>query len=719
MSVQVVKGWVRICVAGAGRRAATGRISRPLVVLSCGVVLLLFLSLLAFSLVEKRDQALSEAARTTHNLARTLDEQTTGNIRELEIVLDGIAERITEKLGDAPLEPQLVGHLLTSRLRPGVDLAVLDADGRRIVDFTGRATPLDLSHRDFFVALRDAPMSDFYISRPFFSEKTKAWSLGISRPLRRSDGGFAGIVFATIDLHVFEAFYASLDLGSRGNVTLWDGMGQRVLARYPADPALFVRDFNRGPLYDAIVAGAGEGTFQSVSPLDGVDRILSFRRVSDLPLIVSVAIASQDVLASWRRDLWSYGIGAAIGSVVLIVLAGLVLDQFGRLRASEASVRASEQRFRDFAETASDCYWETDALHRFTYDSRRIRVAGGSADGLLGLRPHDVIRLPDDVGRLAEHIAHRDRHEPFNDFVFGIPMQSGETHFSSVSGKPLFDADGNFVGYRGTGRDVTEQRLAEAGLREAKATAEAASRAKSQFLAGMSHELRTPLNAIIGFSDLLLSEILGKLPNHKTREYLSDIHSSGQHLLSIINDILEVSRIEAGQIELHEEDLDVGDVIETSLRFVRQRAAEGGVRLHAGPTAGMPRLHADETRLKQILLNLLSNGVKFTPRRGEVSVLVSVDRNGDMVIAVRDSGIGMSDAEIDIALQPFRQVDSSLARRYEGTGLGLPLTVAFVEAHGGRLVIESVPGDGTTVRVVMPAARLRHALPVAELRAVS
>jgi signal transduction histidine kinase len=221
----------------------------------------------------------------------------------------------------------------------------------------------------------------------------------------------------------------------------------------------------------------------------------------------------------------------------------------------------------------------------------------------------------------------------------------------------------------------------------------------------MSHELRTPLNAIIGFSQVLQG--IGRpADTEKIREYATDIEASGQHLLKIINDILEISRIEAGKLELREEEVDVAETIADCLRFVDRRAHEDGIELRWTVCDKLPKIRADKTRLKQILLNLLTNGVKFTPAKGHVAINASTDRDGSMVIAVLDSGIGMSLAEIDVAMQPFRQVDSSKSRRFEGTGLGLPLTKAFIELHGGRLAIESRPGFGTTARVIFPSERV-------------
>jgi PAS domain S-box-containing protein len=248
--------------------------------------------------------------------------------------------------------------------------------------------------------------------------------------------------------------------------------------------------------------------------------------------------------------------------------------------------------------------------------------------------------------------------------------------------------------------------LAES-LRKARDEAEAASRTKSEFLANMSHELRTPLNAIIGFSEIMMGELFGKMGDDRYRDYAKDVHNSGRHLLELINDILDLSKVEAGKLDLHEDDVDVGHVLANCERLVRERAQEAGVVLCVEAGGTLPRLAADETKLKQILLNLLSNAVKFTPAGGRVTLAAALNDAGELALSVRDTGIGMKEEDIPIALQPFRQIDNQLSRKYAGTGLGLPLTRALVEMHDGRLEITSAPGKGTTVIVVLPASRLR------------
>ena len=234
-------------------------------------------------------------------------------------------------------------------------------------------------------------------------------------------------------------------------------------------------------------------------------------------------------------------------------------------------------------------------------------------------------------------------------------------------------------------------------LTAAKEAAEAASRVKSEFLANMSHELRTPLNAILGFSEALNLGIAGPV-TPKQLEYIRDIHASGSHLLEIVNDILDLSKIAAGKLEIAPRPIDLLRVIADSVALVQGRADEAALGIKVDVPADVPLLKADELRLKQILLNLLSNAVKFTPRAGKIAVSARV-LDTSLVLSVSDTGIGMRPQDVATALEPFGQVDSKLHRRYAGTGLGLPLVKALVELHGGEMHIESAPERGTRVTI--------------------
>jgi signal transduction histidine kinase len=255
-----------------------------------------------------------------------------------------------------------------------------------------------------------------------------------------------------------------------------------------------------------------------------------------------------------------------------------------------------------------------------------------------------------------------------------------------------------------TARDEAS-RLSER-LSQALRQADYANRTKTEFLANMSHELRTPLNAILGFSEIIAGGMFGPIADKYAR-YAHDIHRSGEHLLALVNDVLDLAKLEAGKLELRESDIDVRALVEDCLSLLRGRVEAGMLALSHSLDPSVSRVRGDARAVKQILLNFLSNAVKFTPEGGDICVATERDEKGCFRISVRDSGIGMSEADIEVAMSAFGQVDSSLARRHEGTGLGLPICKSLMELHGGEIVVASEPNVGTTFAARFPASRVR------------
>jgi signal transduction histidine kinase len=416
-------------------------------------------------------------------------------------------------------------------------------------------------------------------------------------------------------------------------------------------------------------------------------------------------------LAKWRGQamvIALIGAGAAAGFAVLFGIIGWQFrrqaEDNARLAENAVALRASEARVSDFAQMSSDWLWETDTAMRFTFVSDCTMTRTMDVTRQLGRTPWQLFG-GDPAGARWEPVRSAvQARRPFRDFRDGETDPTGAHHFVSINGMPMFDASGAFAGYRGTGREITADVAAARELELAKERAEAASRAKSEFLANMSHELRTPLNAVIGFSELIRDQAANS-GNATHAEFASEINYAGHHLLDMINDVLDLSKIEAGRYVLADEPVDVGMVVRACIGMLRLRAKSGGVRIDNRLDCMLYALRGDARALQQVLLNLLGNAVKFTPSGGVVSLWMEDDDNGATLV-VRDTGIGIDAAVLRSLGQPFHQADASISRKYGGSGLGLAISRKLLALHGATLSMESEQGVGTTVRVGFPSERV-------------
>lgn len=306
-----------------------------------------------------------------------------------------------------------------------------------------------------------------------------------------------------------------------------------------------------------------------------------------------------------------------------------------------------------------------------------------------------------DLGRMVQAFQRAILEKNDYDIEFRLQREGGEIRFIRCEGRCEMDQDGDVTALYGIMQDITEQRLYEQELKDAKDAAEQAYAAKSRFLANMSHELRTPLNAIIGFSDMMERQLLGPLGNARYLDYISGIRQSGEHLLDLITDILDMSKIEAGKYELHLETVNIGKVIRLSLHMMEGRAGEGNIKLKAEIDNDDLTLRADRRAVMQVLLNLLSNAVKFTEPGGLITITCKAEEHY-CHIQVTDTGIGIPSHKLHVVMRPFEQVSSAYNRSHEGSGLGLAITKNLIELHGGTISVDSKLGLGTTVSFRLP-----------------
>lgn len=652
-----------------------------------------------------RSAALERGFTEAEDLVQALSQHAARTFAEPNLILQDIIEHVQSD-GTGPAAQQrlhkiLVSHVKSSRVIR--ELGVLDDRGY----WHNSSLPVLPTHsngdRDYFLYHRDTLDAGLRINTPILSRLTGKWTILVTRRINDADGGFAGIALASISTEYFQTFYETFNIGKLGHVGLYRD-DARLLVRRPFVEAHVMTD--RSQAFFEATQRRPTGRFHGPSVYDGIIRLAAWRTLEDFPLIMTVSRAESDVLAAWRRSAEVDIAVAAGASIIIILLGGLSVILLRRRIHAEAVAAEAGRQYAMIAQTA------TDVIVRISPTGRRLYVSPASRD-VLGYEPEELrkqdltdIVHPDDVVVLQQTMAALQSGTPRSTVIYRGRHKNGHYVWLEIAFRAVLDPDtGMLREIMASTRDISSRKTSELLLARAKEAAETANRAKTNFLSGMSHELRTPLNAIIGFSDLMVRGLFGPISNEKYAGYARDIKASGEHLLDLINDILDHAKIESGQFELHETVLDLAEVMEFTVHLVALHAEKAKLSLRAEVQSGI-RLFADERRIRQILLNLLSNAIKYTPEGGHVRVRADFSVSGDLLLIVSDTGIGMSAADQQRALQPFAQIDNERNRTQQGTGLGLTLTRRLAELHDGQLDLCSAVGEGTLVTITLPARRV-------------
>lgn len=683
-------------------------------------VILCIVLMIGWTAWNEREQVLRSAHIQALNLAQLMAEQTT-RIFEFADLMGGLVARdLIETPGweepsseNNPVSQQ-IHQMLRARsadLPPAFGVIVLDRSGRLIHESGSRvARPFDGSGRDYFRQLRDAPTDEAVMGSPVVGPLSDDWHIPVARRITLPGGNFGGVVVVGMRSSYFRDLYQRIDIGKNGIVALVRSDATLYFSN-PLFPDAMGRRIKSAELLVQRLGQQARGTAEFSTKVDNTSRIGGYDRLSRYPFVAVVAHDKREVLAGWRDRTTLSVLATASVCLLLAWMGSMVGRQLKRRVELERSMQESREAYGLLAANSTDIIARLDMQGRIQFVSPSVReLLGYEPDSLICQYAFDMAH-PDDRDRVVRQFfkfgdsADTDR----AGLIYRLRHCEGHFVWIEVHRRIVRNASGAPTEVISSGRDVTARIRAASELNKAKRAAEAANRAKSEFLAVMSHEIRTPLTGVLASADLLMEGPL-TAPQAKRVELL---RRSARSLQSLLSDFLDFAKIEAGKLVLHEVDFSPAKLMQDAANLFELSARERGntLSVHAG---GLPELvRGDELRVRQVLLNLLDNAAKFT-RDGTIAIEGHASPDGrTLTFSVRDTGVGFSPAMKEHLFDAFTQADSSTTREFGGTGLGLAICRRLAEAMGGHVEADSQPGHGSvftfSVRVAPVAATVNAA----------
>lgn len=686
------------------------------------IVLLLNLfvgMIVALFLQQSREQYSQHTAVTAQNLAQVLEQQVTATVHQIDLTLLSLADTLGSKnslhrYSDDQFLSLLNGN--AERLPEIYSLQVHDGQGNQLAG-TGMlpGKQNNIAEREYFRELQRASGSALVVSRPLMGKLSRQWTIVLARRINTAEGGFAGTVSAVLKLESFMQMFNAINVGAHGAVSLRDTqMG--IIARYPEPDGLgsTVGIKKISPQLQTLLAtGKTTGYYRALAGVDAVERMIAFRKSPDYPLYINVGLAVEDYLQPWYSEVLFGWVVYAVFVLGSVTASYLIYRNWQRKEELVAELSVQEAKFRTIADYTSnlEAWLGPDSVLHWVNPGAQ-EMTGYPLSHFEQMRDFPLpLVASEDYKTMRQWLNMAMQGSAGSDVEFRMVCKSGQVLWVAMNWRPVFDDSQHFSGVRVSIRDITEKHKTQDLLEQARDDAEAANRAKSDFLAAMSHEIRTPLNSVIGMTSLILD---GELTESQ-RTYAALVQSSAESLRVIINDVLDFSKIEAQKLEIEKVDFNLLVMLNEITSLYVIRANKKGLAFRTDYPDDLPVwVHGDPVRIRQILHNYLSNALKFTD---EGEIILHIARETDFVddmdssvtpsldslrFTVSDTGIGISPGIQQSLFQPFHQADKSTTRKFGGTGLGLAISRQLAELMEGAVGVQSVEGFGSAFWCSLP-----------------